>query len=750
MKKLQRYRSVVLASWLAVLVACAGGPFAPLERVPGNGPGGKAMPTSTDIATGLPTTPATQLVYPLAARGNVSDDYNGKKVDDPYRWLEDLNSQATRDWVVAQNKVSQPRLESIPQRAWVKQRLLQLWSYERFNTPVKEGGHYFYTHNDGKQNQSVLFVTDTLDMPGRVLVDPNTASVDATVALADFTPSPRGDLVAYAYSDGGTDWQVWKFRRVVDGTDLQDTLHFTKFWGVSWARDGSGVYYSRYPQLPDGKGDDAGQPAVYFHRVGEPQESDKLIYAVTDHSTRVPSARVTEDGHYLVINLFDGYDRNGVSLLDLRQPGAKVAPLFYAWDALYSFIGSSGEHLYFQTTKDAPLRRVIEVDARKPGGSSWPTIVPEDTVALDEASYVGGRIIAKYVYDAHSVVKVFKTDGLLAAQVPLPGMGSVEGFSGEGSDPETFFSYTDYLTAPQIYRYDVTSNTSLLWRKAAVNVPTDKYVTEQVFYISKDGTRVPMYITRRRDMARDGNQPFLLYGYGGFNVSLTPAFRPSVLAWLEMGGAYAEANLRGGGEYGEAWHRAGTLQNKQHVFDDFIAAAEYLIRERYTRSNKLGIHGRSNGGLLVGAALVQRPELFGAALPAVGVLDMLRYHTASANARQWSSDYGLSEDPEQFKSLYSYSPVHNVKKGVCYPPTLITTADHDDRVVPWHSYKFAAALQAVQLCSNPILIRIETRAGHGAGKPVWMQIDDFADQWAFLAQHLGMEMPDTAPAAQGK
>jgi prolyl oligopeptidase len=745
MKKLQRYRSVALGSWLAMLVACAGGPLAPLEPVPGNGPGGRAMPTSTDITTGLPTTPATQLVYPVTARGNVSDDYNGKKVDDPYRWLEDLGSQATKDWVAAQNRVSQPRLESIPQRAWVKKRLLQLWSYERFNTPVKEGGHYFFTHNDGKQNQSVLFVTDALESPGRVLVDPNTASVDATVALADFTPSPRGDLVAYAYSDGGTDWQVWNFRRVVDGTDLPDTLHFTKFWGVSWARDGSGVYYSRYPQLPNGKGNDAGQPAVYFHKLGEPQESDKLIYAVTDHSTRVPSARVTEDGHYLVINLFDGYDRNGVSLLDLRQPGAKITPLFYAWDALYSFIGSSGEHLYFQTTKDAPLRRVIEVDARKPGGSSWPTVVPEDTVALDEASYVGGRIIAKYVFDAHSVVKVFKADSMLAAQVTLPGMGSVEGFFGEGSDPETFFTYTDYLTAPQVYRYDVTSNKSILWRKAAVNVPADKYVTEQVFYVSKDGTRVPMYITRRRDMVRDGNQPFLLYGYGGFNVSLTPAFRPSVLAWLEMGGAYAEANLRGGGEYGETWHQAGTLQNKQHVFDDFIAAAEYLIRERYTRSNKLGIHGRSNGGLLVGAALVQRPELFGAALPAVGVLDMLRYHTASANARQWSSDYGLSEDPEQFKALYSYSPVHNVKKGMCYPPTLITTADHDDRVVPWHSYKFAAALQAVQLCSNPILIRIETRAGHGAGKPVWMQIDDFADQWAFLAQHLGMEMPGAAP-----
>ena len=746
MKKLQRYcRCVALGlCLLGILVACANGPLGPLEPIPGNGPKGKPMPTSTDVVAGLPTTPSTRLVYPITARGNVSDDYNGKKVDDPFRWLEDLNSQATRDWVAAQNRVAEPRLASLPQRAWVKQRLLQLWSYERFNTPVKEGGRYFFTHNDGKQNQSVLFVTDSLDAPGRVLVDPNTVSADQTVALADFTPSPKGDLVAYALSDGGTDWQIWSFRRVNDATDLPDKLRFTKFWGVSWARDGSGIYYSRYPALPNGKGDDAGRPSIYFHKLGEPQESDRLIYSVTDHPTRVPSGRVTEDGRYLVITLFDGYERNGVSLLDLRQPDAKVIPLFYAWDALYTFIGSNGDLLYFHTTQDAPLRRVIEVDARKPAGTRWPTVVPEDTVALDEASYVGGRIVAKYVHDAHSVARVFRPDGRMVGEVPLPGMGTVEGFFGEGRDPETFFSYTDYLTAPQVYRYDVTSNKAALWRKASVNGSTDAYVTEQVFYLSKDGTRVPMYITHRRDMVRDGSQPFLLYGYGGFNVSLTPAFRPSVLAWLDMGGAYAEANLRGGGEYGEAWHQAGTLQNKQRVFDDFIAAAEYLVRERYTRPAKLGIHGRSNGGLLVGAALTQRPELFGAALPAVGVLDMLRYHTASANARQWSSDYGLSEDPEQFKALISYSPVHNVKRGMCYPPTLITTADHDDRVVPWHSYKFAAALQEVQVCDNPIFIRIETRAGHGAGKPVWMQIDDFADQWAFLAKYLGMEMPGAA------
>jgi prolyl oligopeptidase len=750
MKKLRRYRSVALASWLAaMLAACANGPLGPLEPIPGNGPGGKPMTTSTDIVAGLPATPSTQLVYPITARVDVADDYNGKKVEDPYRWLENLDSKPTQDWVAAQNRLTQPQLEAIPQREWAKERLTKLWNYERFNTPVKEGGRYFFTHNSGRQNQSVLFVAQSLDEPGRVLFDPNAVRADATVALADFTPSPKGDLVAYALSDGGTDWQIWRFRRVADGTDSADALRFTKFWGVSWARDGSGVYYSRYPALPNGKGDDAARPAVYFHKLGDPQESDRLVYAVTDSPTRVPSARVTEDGHYLVITLFDGYDRNGVSLLDLREPGAKVTPLFYGWDALYTFIGSSGDHLFFHTTKDAPLRRVIEVDPRKPVASAWPTVVPEDTVALEEASYVGGRIVAKYVIDAHSVARIFTVDGQMVGQVPLPGLGTVEGFFGEGKETETFFSYTDYLTAPQVYRYDVTANQSSLWRKAALAESTDAYVTEQVFYLSKDGTRVPMFITHRRDMVRDGNQPFLLYGYGGFNVSLTPTFRASVLAWLDMGGAYAEANLRGGGEYGETWHRAGTLENKQHVFDDFISAAEYLVRERYTRPAKLGIHGRSNGGLLVGAALVQRPELFGAALPAVGVLDMLRYHTASANARQWSSDYGVSEDPEQFKALYAYSPVHNVKKGMCYPPTLITTADHDDRVVPWHSYKFAAALQAVQICSNPVLIRVETRAGHGAGKPVWMQIDDFADQWGFLAKWLKVSVPGTpAPAEE--
>jgi prolyl oligopeptidase len=730
--------TVACAVWL--LSACSGGP----QPFPGGGPGGKTMPTVTETAVGLPPA-ANAPVYPITARVEVSDNYFGTKVADPYRWLENLNSPAVQAWVEAQNALAEPRLAELPARAWLKMRLTQLWNYERYEVPQKRGGRYFYLHNDGQQNQSVLLVADGLDAKGRVLFDPNAARADATVALSEFTPDVRGDVVAYAVSDGGTDWQLWRFRRVADGTDLPETLRFTKFFGLSWARDDSGVYYSRYPALPDGRGDDSARPAVYFHKLGTAQDHDRLVYAVTDHPTHIPVGRVTENGRYLVITLIEGYEKNGVDLLDLRHPGAKPRPLFSAWDARYTYIGIHGRELYFQTTQHAPLGHIIAVDARDPATER--IVVRQGATALEEASYVGGRIIARYVEDAHDVARVYERDGRPVGAVPLPGLGTIEGFRGEGRQDETFFSYTDYLTPSRIFRFDVPANQASLWRDARGPASTADFVTEQVFYTSKDGTRVPMYITHRRDMARDGNQPLLLYGYGGFDISLTPVYRPQVQAWLEMGGAYAEANLRGGGEYGETWHKAGTLENKQHVFDDFVAAAEYLINQHYTRSARLGIHGRSNGGLLVGAVLTQRPELFGAALPAVGVLDMLRYQTASANARQWSSDFGLSEDPEQFKALYAYSPVQNVKHGICYPPTLITTADHDDRVVPWHSYKFAAALQAAQLCTNPILIRIESRAGHGAGKPVWMQIEDFADQWAFLAKWLQVAPPGGAAHA---
>lgn len=734
----------ILSCYLSLLLAaCAGTQFGSPQPVPGNGPGGKPMRTATEVAVGVPPAALNPPLYPLTAQVGVRENYHGRAIADPYRWLENLDSAETRAWVAAQNRLAEPRLAALPAREWLQGRLRTLWNYERYGVPLQRGGHYFYLHNSGQQNQSVLYVADTRDGADRVLLDPNAVRSDATVALSEFEPSPRGDLLAYALSDGGSDWQVWRFRRVRDGQDLPDELHFTKFWGVSWARDGAGVYYSRYPVRPDGRGDDAGRPAIYFHALGTPQAGDRLVYAVADHPTRVPAGRVSEDGRWLVVTLFDGYEKNGVELLDLTQPKAAPQRLFSAWDARYEFIGSSPERLYFQTTKDAPRGRVIAVDPQHPEQGFGELIAEDGEAALEGTSYVGKRLIARYVREAHALVRLFGPDGRPRGELALPGLGTVEGFTGEGADAETFFAYTDFLRPGEIWHLDAGSGQTTLWRRPRLPASTEAYVTEQVFYRSKDGTRVPMYITRRRDLPRDGDQPTLLYGYGGFNVSLTPDFSPEVLAWLEMGGVYAEANLRGGGEYGEAWHKAGTLEHKQNVFDDFIAGAEYLIAERYTRPQRLGIYGRSNGGLLVGAVLTQRPDLFGAAVPAVGVLDMLRYHTASANARQWSSDYGLPEDARQFESLYAYSPYHNVKKGSCYPPTLITTADHDDRVAPWHSYKFAAALQAAQACANPVLIRIETRAGHGAGKPLWMQIDDVADRWAFLAKWLGMKAPQS-------
>jgi prolyl oligopeptidase len=695
--------------------------------------------------TAMPENKASSasLSFPNATRGSVVDVYHGKSVADPYRWLEQPTAPATREFVAAQNALAKPWLESLPQREWIQKRLTELWNYERVGVPRKKGGKYFFVRNDGRQNQSVLYVADSLQGKPRVLFDPNAASRDATVALARYEPSPDGKLIAYSLSDGGTDWEIWKFRRTSDGVDLPDELRFTKFWELSWAPDGSGVYYSRYPRRADdaSRGDDQAQPVVLFHRLGESQDRDTEVYRVKDHPRRAPSASVSDDGRWLFVSMFDGYRTNGIDLIDLRDPKAPARTLFGAWDARYSIIGSEGDTIYVVTTNNAPQSRVIAVDARDPSPQKWRELVPQDTLALDEASFVGGRIIVRYVRDAHGVARVFNRDGRALGEVAVPGLGTIAGFGGNATDTETFFAYADYLRPGQVMRLDLGDLSTSVWRAPAFGADTSRYVTRQEFYTSKDGTRVPMFITHRRDLVKNGEAPTLLYGYGGFNVSVTPTFRPTVITWLEMGGIYVEANLRGGGEYGEPWHEAGTKTRKQNVFDDFIAAAEYLIRDGYTNPRRLAISGRSNGGLLVGATLLQRPDLFAAALPGVGVLDMLRYHTASANARQWSSDYGLSEDPKEFEALLAYSPVHNVKPGACYPPTLITTADRDDRVVPWHSYKFAAALQHAQGCASPILLRVETRAGHGAGKPTWMQIEDFADQWAFAAAMLGIKTP---------
>lgn len=680
--------------------------------------------------------------YPESKRIDHVDVYHGVRVPDPYRWLEDEASPETRVWIEAQNALSQPFLESIPARERIKARMTELWNYERYDVPIVRGGRYFYLRNDGLQNQSVLYVAESLHGEPRVLLDPNALSPDGTIALGEFVPSPDGRVLAYSLSDGGTDWRTWHFRDVETGRDLPEVLRFLKFAEVAWTADSKSVYYSRYPMLPDGTGDGSKQREIYRHVLGTPVASDQHIFKVTDHPTRNPYPFVSDDGRYLVLFLYDGSQSQGIYYRKLGPDGAPsgdVVRLIDTFDAEYEFIAEIDDVFYVRTTADAPNARLVAIDLSRPSKDQWRDVLPETKFALRDTSILSDRIISHHLEDAHSVVRVSSLEGKPIYDVKLPGLGLAKGFGGAIDASETFFSYTDFLTPLSISRLDVATGEVSLFRAPKLPVDTSAYVTEQVFYESKDGTRVPMFITRKSDFAKNGQTPLLLYGYGGFNLAQQPAYSTPVIVWLEMGGAYALANIRGGSEYGEAWHSAGTKLQKQNVFDDFIAAAEWLIDAGYTSTPKLAIRGRSNGGLLVAAVLNQRPELFGAALPAVGVLDMLRYHTPSSNARQWSGDYGLSENEDEFKALYAYSPLHRVREGTCYPPTLVTTADRDDRVVPWHSYKYTAALQAAQGCDNPILLRIETRAGHGAGKPVWMQIEDFADQWAFLVRALRME-----------
>ena len=678
--------------------------------------------------------------YPPSPRESVTDTYHGTTVADPWRWLESLDSPRTADWVQAQNRLTMPYLAALPQRPWLQQRLTQLYVYERSGVPRRAGKHYFFLYNDGQQNQATLQVADTPTGPGRTLLDPASLRGDSTVSLAEYEPSPDGSLLAYALSDAGSDWKTWHIRDVASGTDLPEILRDTKFTQPSWSRDGSGFYYSSYPN-----GDDQRQPVIRFHRLRQPQASDAQVYAVSDHPTRIPDGVVSDDGKWLVILLDEGTVANGVSVMSL-DGSARIEKLFDRYDGLQAYIGSrpsaSGTELFFRTTSGAARGRVVAVDMGKPAASRQRDVVAESADVLEAAALVGSRVIASYLHDAHAVVRTHDAlSGAALGDVPLPGLGTVSAFSGDSSSPEGFFGYSDFFTPTRIYRHDSGSGAVTLLRAPVFAADLSPYVTEQVFYASRDGTRVPMFLVHRRDLALNGRNPVMLYGYGGFDISLTPSFSPATVAWLEMGGVYAVANLRGGGEYGSQWHQAGTRERKQNVFDDFIAAAEYLIANHWTQPSRLVIRGGSNGGLLVGAVLTQRPELFGAALPDVGVLDMLRYHLASANARQWSDDFGLSENATDFKAQLAYSPYHTVQRHRCYPPTLVTTAAQDNRVVPWHSFKFTAALQAAQQCAQPTLIRVETRAGHGAGKPTWMQVEQLADQWAFAASSLGMRTP---------
>ena len=676
---------------------------------------------------------SNDIKYPDTRTVTQTDDYHGTTVSDPYRWLENTDSEEVAGWVEQQNQLARPYLESLPTREAYKKRMTELWDYEKYDVPFTKGGKFFYSHNNGLQNQYVLWMAESADSEPKVLIDPNTFSEDGTVSMASFELSPEANKIAYFTSDGGTDWKSIHVRDVNTLKDAPEVIEGVKFTNVSWLPDESGFYYSRYPKDSNGNWDDTKSVSIWFYESGTPQRDDKQVVSFDNEPGWNPYPIVINKGKTLMISVWDGYEANAVYTLDLTTPSATPKPLLAKWDALYNFINQHDEELFFYTTKEAPTGRVI---ALSQSSQALREVIPAQDEALDEISILGGKLFAQYIKDVKSAVSVYSLEGQKLSDIDFDGIGKVEGFSGDKDSTKTYYKLTSFTNPGAIYEYDLSSSETGLYKSISVPVALEDYVTKQVFYKSKDGTDIPMFIVHKRGLKQDGNNKTLLYGYGGFNISLLPGYSVSRMTWVEQGNILAIANLRGGGEYGRDWHKAGTKLQKQNVFDDFIAAGEYLIDQDYTSSDRLAIQGGSNGGLLVGATMTQRPELFSAALPAVGVLDMLRYHTPSANARAWSTDFGLSENADGFAAMYQYSPVHNTQKGVCYPSTLITTGDHDDRVVPWHSYKFAAALQRDQGCDNPVLLRVETRAGHGAGTPTWMRIESYADQWAFLEEAL--------------
>ncbi|NIM49798.1 MAG: prolyl oligopeptidase family serine peptidase [Gemmatimonadales bacterium] len=684
---------------------------------------------------------------PVAKKVDLEDDYHGTKVPDPYRWLEDVDADDTREWIEAQNCVTFAYLNALPQREAIRARLTELWDYPRYGTPFKEGGRYFFFKNDGLQNQSVLYMQETLEAEPAILLDPNRFSEDGTVALTTLAFSDDGNVMVYGTAASGSDWREFRVRDVVARRDHPDHLRWIKFSGASWTHDGAGFFYSRY-QKPVGK--DTLQSTnrnqkLYYHSLGTDQSEDVLVYERPDQPEWGFSGDVTDDGRYLVVSVWHGTDRRNrvyyTDLVEANNPtlNGPMVRLLDDFDASYSFVGNDGPVFYFYTDLDAPRRRLIAIDVTSPEREHWRELIPEGSDVLNFVQIVHNTFVANYLHDAHTRIALFAMNGRHLGDLELPTIGSVGGVSGERDDDEMFYAFTSYLYPTTIFRYDFTTSETSVFKSPDIDFDPSGYETTQVFYHSKDGTRIPMFITHRKGIRLDGSNPTYLYGYGGFNISLTPGFSISNLVWLEMGGVYAVPNLRGGGEYGEQWHRAGMLENKQNVFDDFVAAADFLIREGYTSTEKLAIGGASNGGLLVGAVLNQRPDLFGAALPAVGVMDMLRFHKFTIGWA-WVSDYGSPDNPEHFPFIHAYSPLHNVEPRTAYPAVLITTADHDDRVVPGHSFKYTAALQAAHVGPKPVLIRIQTKAGHGAGKPTSMIIQEQADRWAFLVENLAMEV----------
>jgi prolyl oligopeptidase len=692
------------------------------------------------LPTDLPTTQSHDqpFNYPVSPMGETVDNYHGTEIKDPYRWLEDADAETTQAWVEAQNQVTFNFLEGIAGKSKIQTRLTELWDYEKYGIPFKEGDRYFYFKNDGLQNQSVLYTLTSLDGEPTVLLDPNLLSADGTVALSGLAISEDGKLMAYALSTGGSDWNEWRIRSVETGEDLSDRVEWSKFSGAAWTHDGQGFFYSRYDEPESGVLQNINYyQKLYYHRVGTAQTEDIPIYDRPDRKEWGFDSGVTEDGRYLIISVWQGSEpKNLIFYLDLlAHPSLEaiqteyIVELIPQFEAEYSFIGNDGSVFWLRTDLNAPRGRLIAIDVNAPQQAR--EIIPQATETLQGVGLINDRFVAFYLKDAATQVKIFNLDGQFEREVQLPGIGSAGGFGGKRYDTETFYSFTSFTVPPTIYRYNVQTDESLVFRSPQINFDSDWYETEQVFYQSKDGTQIPMFITYKRGIERNSENSTLLYAYGGFGVSLTPSFSISNLVWMEMGGIYAVPNLRGGGEYGEDWHQAGTKAKKQNVFDDFIAAAEWLIANGYTSTPKLAIAGGSNGGLLVGACMTQRPDLFGAALPAVGVMDMLRFHKFTIGWA-WTAEYGSPDNAEDFPILYAYSPLHNLKAQTAYPATMITTADRDDRVVPAHSFKFAAALQAAHAGAVPVLIRIETKAGHGAGKPTTKLIEEASDRLAFL------------------
>ena len=686
---------------------------------------------------------AQQLTYPKTRTVDHVDKYHGVKVIDPFQWLENdvREDPEVERWVEEQNKVTFAYIEKLPYRNKIEERLTTLWDYEKISSPFKVANKYYFFKNNGLQNQSVLYRMDTLDSQPVLVLDPNTWSDDGTVALGGLKFTTDGRYMAYGIQDGGSDWRKWRVLDVSTGKLLEDELNWLKFSGVYWDKDGKGFYYSRFPEPEEGEKFQSTNlnSKIYYHKLGTSQSADKLIYEDPEHPKWGFYPYVSEDGDYLVITVAKGTDdRYRIYYKSLADENSKIVKLITNFDHEYSFIENYGSKFYFKTNLDAPMGKVILIDVDKPDQKNWKTIVNESGEALDDVGIVNHTLVCDYLKDAKTQIKMFDLDGKFLREVEFPGIGSASGFGGKKDQDETFYSFSSFATPPSTYRYDMKSGDSKLIRQAEVDFNPDDFEVKQVFYKSKDGTRIPMFIAHKKGIELNGENPTLLYAYGGFNISLTPGFSVTRLQWMEMGGVFAMPNLRGGGEYGQAWHKAGTKTHKQNVFDDFIAAAEWLIKNKYCSSKTLGIQGGSNGGLLVGACMTQRPKLFGACLPAVGVMDMLKFHKWTAG-RYWVDDYGSSENTrEEFDALLAYSPYHNLKDGTEYPPTMVMTADTDDRVVPGHSFKFASRLQQAHSGENPVLIRIESKSGHGSGKPTSKQIELAADQWAFLAKHLGL------------